>query len=190
MAGAIESSLGCPVVPIPNFAPDPNPEGTVSPPGDYYLFVGVLEPHKGLLEIARAAAGPSGLRVKVVGSGSLARHLADLQRNGAARIELEGWVTRERLTELYETLREKGVLPEMDWRQLYQDNALVGTDELSREELNKLRRLAYTKLYFNPRWWLQNLRFAFSSRDDFQLASRYGMRVLSNYFVHGMHGSH
>ena len=93
-------------------------------------------------------------------------------------------------TELYETLREKGVLPEMDWRQLYQDNALVGTDELSREELNKLRRLAYTKLYFNPRWWLQNLRFAFSSRDDFQLASRYGMRVLSNYFVHGMHGSH
>ena len=105
MAGAIESSLGCPVVPIPNFAPDPNPEGTVSPPGDYYLFVGVLEPHKGLLEIARAAAGPSGLRVKVVGSGSLARHLADLQRNGAARIELEGWVTRERLTELYRGAR-------------------------------------------------------------------------------------
>jgi len=93
-------------------------------------------------------------------------------------------------TELYETLKEKGVLPDVDWRALYQDSAAVGTDELSREELNRLRKLAYTKLYFNPRWWWQNLRFALASRDDFQLASRYGLRVLSNYFVHGMHGSH
>ena len=44
--------------------------------------------------------------------------------------------------------------------------------------LVSLRKLAYKKLYFNPRWWRQNLRFALSSRDDFQLASRYGMRVL------------
>ena len=93
-------------------------------------------------------------------------------------------------TELYETLKQKGVLPDVDWRTLYQDNAAVGTDELSREELNRLRKLAYKKLYFNPRWWRQNLRFALSSRDDFQLASRYGMRVLTNYFVHGMKGSH
>ena len=82
------------------------------------------------------------------------------------------------------------MLPDVDWRALYQDSALAGTDELSREELNRLRKLAYTKLYFNPRWWWQNLRFALASRDDFQLASRYGLRVLSNYFVHGMHGSH
>jgi len=93
-------------------------------------------------------------------------------------------------TELYENLRQRGVLPEVDWRALYQDSAVVGTDGLSRAELNRLRRLAYTKLYFNPRWWWQNLRFALSSRDDFQLASRYGLRILSNYFVHGMRGSH
>ena len=105
MAGAIGPYLGCPVVPIPNFAPDPNPEGAVSSPEDYYLFVGVLEPHKGLLEIARAAAGPSGFRVKVVGTGSLARHLAGLERSGASRINVEGWVTRERLTELYRHAR-------------------------------------------------------------------------------------
>ena len=93
-------------------------------------------------------------------------------------------------TELYETLKAKGVLPDVDWRSLYQDSAVVGTDGLSKAELNRLRKLAYTKLYFNPRWWLQNVRHAISSPDDFQLASRYGVRVLANYFVHGMRGSH
>jgi hypothetical protein len=93
-------------------------------------------------------------------------------------------------TELYETLRQRGVLPELDWRAMYQDDAVVGTDGLSKEELNRLRKLAYTKLYFNPRWWWQNVRFALASRDDFELASRYGMRILSNYIVHGMRGTH
>src|SRR2546426_425227 len=93
-------------------------------------------------------------------------------------------------TELYETLQASGALPDLNWRALYQDSAVVGTDGLSKAELNRLRKLAYTKLYFSPRWWWQNLRFALESRDDFELASRYGLRVLSNYFVHGMQGSH
>lgn len=93
-------------------------------------------------------------------------------------------------TELYETLQRQGVLPEMDWRSLYQDNAVVGTDGLSKGELNRLRKLAYRNLYFSPRWWLQNVRFAFTSVDDFHLASRYGLRILSNYLVHGMKGTH
>src|SRR6266571_515708 len=93
-------------------------------------------------------------------------------------------------TELYETLRRDGLIPELDWRQMYQDSAIVGTRGLSREELNRLRKLAYTKLYLNPRWWRQNARFALASRDDFELASRYALRVLRNYFVHGMRGTH
>ena len=93
-------------------------------------------------------------------------------------------------TELYETLQASGALPDINWRGLYQDSAVVGTDGLSKAELNRLRKLAYTKLYFSPRWWWQNLRSALESRDDFELASRYGLRVLSNYFVHGMQGSH
>jgi len=93
-------------------------------------------------------------------------------------------------TELYETLRKNGALPDVSWRTLYQDAAVVGTDALSKEELNRLRRHAYTKLYFNPRWWWQNAQAAIKSRDDFQLASRYGMRILANYFVHGMRGTH
>ena len=93
-------------------------------------------------------------------------------------------------TELYETLRAKGALPEVNWRAMQQDEAIVGTDAVSKEELTRLRRLAYTKLYFSPRWWWQNLKFALATRDDFELASRYGLRILSNYFVHGMKGSH
>jgi anaerobic magnesium-protoporphyrin IX monomethyl ester cyclase len=93
-------------------------------------------------------------------------------------------------TELYETLRREGLIPELDWRQMYQDQASVGTGSLSRKELNRLRKLAYTRLYLNPRWWWQNLRFALESRDDFELASRYAVRILRNYFVHGMRGTH
>lgn len=93
-------------------------------------------------------------------------------------------------TELHETLREQGLLPDVDWRKMYQDAAVVGTKDLTPEQLNRLRKLAYTKLYLNPRWWSQNLRLAVASRQDFQLASRYGIRILNNYFVHGMKGTH
>lgn len=93
-------------------------------------------------------------------------------------------------TELYETLRKAGQIPELDWRKMYQDSALLGAGELSPEALNRLRKLAYTKLYLSPRWWRENVRFALASRDDFELASRYAVRVLRNYFVYGMRGSH
>jgi glycosyltransferase involved in cell wall biosynthesis len=93
------------VVHIPNFAPDPNPGGVLWEPEDYYLYVGVLEPHKGLLELAAAAALPGGPRVKVVGRGSLEGRLRSLQRRGLARIEVEGWVSPERLSHLYRHAR-------------------------------------------------------------------------------------
>ena len=104
MARAIASSLRCPVVHIPNFAPDPNPGGILSEPEDYYLFVGVLEPHKGLLELA-AASGPGSPKVKVVGRGSLEGRLRSVQRRGLARIEVEGWISPERLSHLYRHAR-------------------------------------------------------------------------------------
>ena len=93
-------------------------------------------------------------------------------------------------TQLHEELQEQGLLPVMDWRTMYQDQAALGTEALTPAELNELRKKAYTSLYFSPRWWLQNVRFALASAVDFQLASRYALRVLNNYFVHGMHNSH
>ena len=105
MAGAIGPSLRCPVVHIPNFAPDPNPEGTLSEPEDYFLFVGVMEPHKGLPIIADAATRPGPLKSKIVGQGSLERSLKLLQSQGVARLDMEGWVSRERLSQLYRRAR-------------------------------------------------------------------------------------
>ena len=93
-------------------------------------------------------------------------------------------------TELFERLQAQGRLKEVNWREMYQHAATVGTDSLSPEQLNELRRIAYTKLYFKPQWWTQNARFALASRDDFALAFRYVGRILANYFIHGMKHTH
>lgn len=105
MARAIASTLSCSVVHLPNFTPDANPAGVITEPEDYYLFVGVVERHKGVLELAEAASGPGDWRVKVVGSGSLLRRIEELQRSGRGRIEVEGWVPGDRLRGLYRGAR-------------------------------------------------------------------------------------
>lgn len=88
----IEPYLRAPIVHIPNFAPDPNPSGQASPPGDYYLYVGRLEFYKGIHELAKAAMQYRGSnRFVVVGKGKEARALAAAQRSSAP-LELHGWL--------------------------------------------------------------------------------------------------
>jgi len=100
MAHAIEPSVGCPVVHIPNFAPD----GRVSMPedglGGYFLFVGVLESHKGVAELVRASARRSA-PIRIVGRGSLSGELNHLAGRNRARVQMEGWVSRDELFRLY-----------------------------------------------------------------------------------------
>ena len=55
LAGLARPSFRCPVVHLPNFAPDANPRGRVEVPSDDVLYVGVLERHKGVAELAEAA---------------------------------------------------------------------------------------------------------------------------------------
>ncbi|NIN64664.1 MAG: radical SAM protein [Anaerolineae bacterium] len=93
-------------------------------------------------------------------------------------------------TELFESLQAQGLLEEVNWREMYQDTSIVGTQDLTPEDLNWLRKIAYTRLYLNPRWWWQNARFALASADDAELAFRYGVRVLNNYFLHRMQRTH
>ncbi len=100
MAQAIESSVGCPVVHIPNFAPDgrvPIPENGHD---GYFLFVGVLEPHKGVAELVRASTGRSA-PIRIVGRGSLSGELKRLARRNRAGVRLEGWVSHDDLFRLY-----------------------------------------------------------------------------------------
>jgi len=94
-------------------------------------------------------------------------------------------------TELYEIAVGNGwVSKDIDWRQMYQHKALMRTAELSNDELDKARKLAYRSLYFNPKWWLQNLLYTSRHPDDFQLASRYAMKILSNYVLRDMTHAH
>src|SRR5213080_2747164 len=81
LRGMIAPYLRAPVVHLPNFAPDPNPSGQASSPGDYYLYVGRLELYKGIPELAEAASryrGPH--RFVVVGKGKQAGVLEAARR--------------------------------------------------------------------------------------------------------------
>lgn len=104
MARAIGPYLACPVLHLPNFAPDPNPAGVLSEPEDYFLYVGALELGKGVDRLA-AAARRSGFRVRFVGRGSYTATLQYLRDRGASNIEVDGWMTRAQLQPLYERAR-------------------------------------------------------------------------------------
>lgn len=94
-------------------------------------------------------------------------------------------------TELYKIAVEKGRIKEgATWREMYQHETVMRTDELSYEDLNEIRKMAYGALYFNPKWWLQNIWYTVRHFDDFPLATRYATKIIKNYFVHGMTHAH
>ncbi len=97
--------LRAPVVHIPNFAPDPNPSRKLSPPGDYYLYVGRLEYYKGIQDIAKAATmyrGP--FRIVVVGKGNQARYL-DAAKTSTSKLVTHGWLPAEERDATYANAR-------------------------------------------------------------------------------------
>src|SRR2546426_1006037 len=103
LRGMIAPYLRAPVVHIPNFAPDPNPSGQASSPGDYYLYVGRLEFYKGIPELANAASqyrGPH--RFVVVGKGKQAAVL-EAARERSAPLVLHGWLPAAERYETYHT---------------------------------------------------------------------------------------
>ncbi len=100
MKGLAEASFSCPVIHIPNFVPDGNPSGIVAPASPYYLYVGVLERHKGIAELAEAARRSSGeRRFILVGQGSLEPWLRSLA-SGGAPLEVRSGISREALATL------------------------------------------------------------------------------------------
>jgi len=93
-------------------------------------------------------------------------------------------------TRLYEMVYGDKNVSAVDFRSLYQDDAVVGTDALTPGDLNRARNMAYRSLYFNPRWWLRNLGHVLREPEDLDLATRYATKALSNYLVHGMKHAH
>ncbi|MFQ5693996.1 MAG: glycosyltransferase, partial [Nitrospinota bacterium] len=126
MRAAIEGEVACPVAVIPNFAPDPNPGVRIFPPDEYYLYVGVYEPHKGLPELVSAIeAFEGGARFVFVGRGSLERRLRKL----AGRrddVDVMGWLQSSRLGPFYRGARGL-ILPS----QSYENSPLSAIEALS-----------------------------------------------------------
>lgn len=94
-------------------------------------------------------------------------------------------------TELYRVALNKGWIKDgTNWKEMYQHEAVMKTDELSYENLNKARKMAYRALYFNPKWWLQNIRHTIRQPNDFPLATKYAIKIMKNYIFHRMIHAH
>lgn len=93
-------------------------------------------------------------------------------------------------TKLYEMVYGDQGAGAVDFRRLYQDDAVVGTEALSPADLNKARGMAYRSLYFNPRWWFRNIGHVLREPEDIDLATRYATKALRNYLVHRMKHAH
>ncbi len=92
-------------------------------------------------------------------------------------------------TELYESaVGSKG--KQVNFRLLYQHDAVLGTGTLKPEDLNRARNMAYRSLYFNPAWWASNIGHVIRHPEDAELASKYAMKVLRNYLFYRMEHAH
>ena len=126
MRTAIEGEVACPLVTIPNFAPDSNPEVRTFPPDDYYLYVGVYERHKGLLELISAIAEAGvDTRFVFVGRGSLGRQLRKLS-DRSDNVDVMGWLQSSRLAPFYRGARGL-IIPSLS----YENSPLAAIEALS-----------------------------------------------------------
>ena len=64
------------------------------------------------------------------------------------------------------------------------------TDELSFEDLNEARKKAYHSLYFNWKWWVQNMWHVIKDPYDLPLALKYVSKIMKNYLIHKMAHAH
>lgn len=87
---------------LADFLPEPDPKATVEKPNSrpYALFVGRLEPYKGVQEAIKAVSPDSPFDLLVVGSGT---YEAELRRRAAGnpRIRFAGWVSQTEIDSYY-----------------------------------------------------------------------------------------
>lgn len=113
------------VVVKPNFVPDPGPRSVPAERSRTLLYVGRLEPEKGIADVVEAwrRQPPSGLELTICGDGSLREELA---RELPPGVELAGWVPRERVRTLM--LEARAVLFPSRW---YEGQPLAALEALA-----------------------------------------------------------
>lgn len=94
------------IVHIPNFVPSITKNVKESGYSNYFLYVGVLEKHKGIcniLKLFKENSGDLDAKLIIVGKGSLKEKIADYVTNNklGERIIVLGWVGEEMLWSLY-----------------------------------------------------------------------------------------
>lgn len=90
-------------------------------------------------------------------------------------------------TKLQKIAIENGwITGETDFRKMYQHESIMRTEELTKEDLKMARKKAYMAIYLNPKWWIQNINFVLKNPEDFEIARRYVMKIIINFFINKM----
>jgi glycosyltransferase involved in cell wall biosynthesis len=86
------AGLNRPVEVVPNFTPIPPAEIADAAEPGYFLYLGVLEPHKGVLELVDGFAR-NGHRLVIAGRGSLSKHIEReiAGKKLGPRVRYDGW---------------------------------------------------------------------------------------------------
>jgi radical SAM superfamily enzyme YgiQ (UPF0313 family) len=94
-------------------------------------------------------------------------------------------------TKLFDmAVENKWISGDINWTKLHQHVSTMRTDDLSTEDLEKARKMAYKGLYFNPKWVIMNIAWVMRNMEDFQLAVKYYLKSMKNYVMHGMDHAH
>ena len=94
-------------------------------------------------------------------------------------------------TQLYDEAIESGIISKsFSWNDLYQHKATMHTDDLSEQELENFRKIAYFSLYTNPGWILNNFIWVLNNPNDFKFGIKYYIKALKNLFIFKMEHAH
>lgn len=93
-------------------------------------------------------------------------------------------------TRLHEQIYGRDAVAGPDFRKMFQDEAVVGTEKLSPQDLDKAREMAYRSLYTSGRWWRSNIKHVLMEPSDLDLAVRYALKIANNFLFHGMKHAH
>jgi glycosyltransferase involved in cell wall biosynthesis len=127
----IESGISVPITVIPNFIPEPSEPGPPIFNYPYFLFVGVIERHKGILDLVNTfiqLRDKTERKLLIAGNGSLRQNIEDIisRNNFGQKIIMLGRVEESILSNLY-SYADALIIPS----QFYENCPMVALEALA-----------------------------------------------------------